>query len=89
MKKSVKKVDAKKVAKVEVMKVVEQALKDAGYMVMDGALFGMTAGTMVIRGEKVDVQIKPITPKAGLDQYAELEDEDEVEDAVADVAPTV
>lgn len=77
MKKTIKKVDAKKVAKVEVMKVVQDALRAAGYEVFEGSEFGFTAGTMVVKGDKVDVQIKPITPKAGLDRYEALEDEDE------------
>lgn len=76
MKKSVKKVDAKKVAKVEVMKVIQDALVAAGYAVADGADYGMTAGTMVVKGAVCDVQLKPITPKAGLDRYEELEDEE-------------
>ena len=85
-KKTVKKVDVKKVAKVEVMDVITKALVAAGYTVGDGVDFGMTAGTVVVHGAKVDVQLKPITPKAGVDRYEALEVEDEdATDAVADV----
>lgn len=82
-KKTVKKVDVKKVAKVDVMEVVANALKEAGYDVFDGAdVFGFTQGTVVCRTDKCDVQIKPITPKVGIDFYEELEEEevDEVEE---------
>lgn len=78
-KKVVKKVDAKKVEKEKVMKVVADALTAAGYVVAPGEDYGFTAGTVVVKGEKADVQIKPITPKAGVDHYEVLEDEDEVE----------
>lgn len=76
-KKKVKKVDVKKVAKLSVMEVVANALKDAGYEVHEGLDFGFTEGTVVCRTEKCDVQIKPITPKAGVDFYELLTDEEE------------
>lgn len=79
-KKVVKKVDPKKVAKGQVMKTVVEALEAAGVTVLNGVDFGFTEGTIVIRTEKCDVQLKPITPKAGLDFY-ESAVEDEVEDA--------
>lgn len=78
-KKIVKKVDSKKVMKTEVMAIIEKALADAGYVVKAGEDFGMTSGTIVIKGDKCDVQLKPITPKAGVDHYEELEEEEEVE----------
>jgi hypothetical protein len=64
-----KKVDAKAVAKSAVMAVVVEALKTAGFEVLDGADFGMTAGTVVVRDAEFDVQIKPIVPKTGVSRY--------------------
>lgn len=78
-KKVVKKVDAKKVEKAKVMDVVREALEAAGYTVNAGEDFGFTAGTIVVKGEKTDVQIKPITPKAGVDRYEVAVDEDAAE----------
>jgi hypothetical protein len=76
-KKVVKKVDAKKVEKAKVMDIVAKALAEAGYTVAFGEDFGFTAGTIVVKGEKCDVQLKPITPKVGLDRYEVLVDEEE------------
>lgn len=83
-KKAVKKVDVKKVEKDKVMEIVRAALVAAGYGVDDGADFGFTAGTVVVKGAKCDVQIKPITPKAGVDRYEALVDEDEEEEVIED-----
>ena len=69
MAKSVKKVDPKAVAKSTVMSTVADALRGAGLEVLDGAQFGMTAGTIVVRTPDTDIQIKPITPKAGIVRY--------------------
>ena len=77
-KKIVKKVDVKKVEKERIAQIVREALEAAGYGVDDGVDYGFTAGTLVAKGTKVDVQIKPITPKAGVDRYETLEDEEEV-----------
>ena len=92
-KKTIKKVDVKKVAKLSVMEVVINALKEAGYEVFDGAEdFGFTQGTVVCRTEKCDVQIKPITPKVSVDFYEMLEeevedtpDESEIEENIDEV----
>ena len=70
-----KKVDVKAVAKAEVMAIVAQALQTAGYMVKEGVDFGMTKGTLIVGTEQTDVQIKPITPKAGITRY-EIEEEE-------------
>jgi hypothetical protein len=77
MAKNVKKVDPKAVAKVEVMTLVKDAIVAAGFVVLDGTEFGMTAGTLVIRHGTCDIQIKPIAPKTGIDRYevAEVEAE--------------
>ena len=71
----VKKVNPKDVKKAEVMEVIRLALTDYGYEIKDGVDFGMTKGTIIVGTDVCDVQIKPITPKAGLDRYAELEEE--------------
>ena len=78
-KKIVKKVDVKKVEKERIAQIVREALEAAGYDVADGVDYGFTGGTLVAKGAKVDVQIKPITPKAGVDRYEPLEDEEEEE----------
>lgn len=78
-KKIVKKVDVKKVEKERIAQIVREALEAAGYGVADGADYGFTAGTLVAKGTKVDVQIKPITPKAGVDRYEALEVEEDEE----------
>lgn len=78
-KKVIKKVDVKQVTKDKVMAIVTEALTAAGFTVENGVDFGFTKGTVVVRSEKCDVQLKPITPKAGVDAYEKLVDEDEEE----------
>lgn len=75
-KKTVKKVNPKDTAKVEVMAIVRKALEDAGMTVKDGLDYGMTKGTLVIGHANCDIQLKPITPKSGVDRY-ECEEEEE------------
>lgn len=75
MSKKVKKVDPKAVAKAKVMDVAIKALEEAGYVVIGGSAFGMTAGTIVVEVGGLHVQIKPIAPKAGIDRYEEVEAE--------------
>jgi hypothetical protein len=75
MAKKMKKINPKDTQKNEVMTVVREALANAGYEVLDGEDFAMTKGTVVIRAGVCDVQLKPITPKAGIDRY-EVADED-------------
>lgn len=69
MAKVVKKVDVKAVEKAKVMEIIAAALKDCGYEVKDGVEYGMTKGTLIVVTEVCDVQIKPITPKAGITRY--------------------
>lgn len=75
MAKKMKKINPKDTQKNEVMTVVREALANAGYEVLDGEDFAMTKGTVVVRAGVCDVQLKPITPKAGIDRY-EVVDED-------------
>ena len=77
-KKTVKKVDVKKVTKLEVSKLIADMFEGVeGVSIHDGKGFGFTEGTLVLKGEKCDVQIKLITPKAGVDRYETLEEEEE------------
>lgn len=69
MAKKTAKIDPKATAKTEVMAIVSKALKDAGYEVKDGVDYGMTKGTIVVASALTDIQIKPITPKTGIDRY--------------------
>lgn len=71
MAKKAKVVDVKGVEKSRVMEVIESALVSAGFEVLDGVDYGFTKGTIVVRSELTDVQIKPITPKAGVTRYEE------------------
>lgn len=72
--KKMKKINPKDTQKNEVMNVVRDALVKAGYEILDGEDFAMTKGTVVVRAGVCDVQLKPITPKAGIDRYEIVED---------------
>lgn len=74
--KKTKKVNPKEIAKKEIMEVISKALQSAGYDVADGENYAMTKGTIVAHHATCDVQIKPITPKAGIDRYEVIEDEE-------------
>lgn len=76
MAKKMKKINPKDTQKNEVMTVVREALVNAGFEVLDGEDFAMTKGTIVAHHATCDVQIKPITPKAGIDRYEVVEDEE-------------
>lgn len=78
-KKVTKKVDVKKVMKSEVNTNIKTLFEGLGIEIEDGTMFGFTEGTLVAHLEKCDVQIKLITPKAGVDRYEKLEDEEEEE----------
>lgn len=75
--KKMKKVNPKDTAKKEIMEVISKTLTAAGYDVTDGEDYAMTKGTIVAHHATCDVQIKPITPKAGIDRYAKDEEEEE------------
>ena len=70
--KRTKKVNEKDIAKEEIMAIIHKALEDNGIKFKDGVDYGMTRGTIIVEHEKADVQIKPITPKAGLTRYQEV-----------------
>jgi len=76
-KKIVKKVDMKKVSKIEVSAKVRELFEGLGIIVNDGLDYGFTEGTLVLNMEKCDIQVKLIAPKAGLERYEQLEEEEE------------
>jgi hypothetical protein len=68
-----KKVDVKKLAKQELSNLIKEFLIEKGIEVSSNAEdFGFTQGTLVVHMEKTDVQVKLITPKAGLDRYQQV-----------------
>ena len=74
-KKVTKKVDVKKVAKMDLSKAIAEFLTDNGFTVStDSAEFGFSEGTILVRDAVTDVQIKFITPKAGTDRYVVAEE---------------
>lgn len=74
--KKAKKVNPKDIAKKEVMEIIQKALQENGIEFKDGVDYGMTAGTIIVSHKIADIQIKPISPKAGLDRYAEIVEEE-------------
>ena len=76
-----KKVDVKKVTKMEISQMVANGFEGVeGFEVLNGVNFGFTSGTLVVRTPKCDVQIKLITPKAGIEHYTEIEEEEDTEE---------
>ena len=73
MAKATKVVDPKVTRKAEVSAVVREAFEARGVEVLDGTDYGFTQGTLVLRLPDFDVQVKPITPKAGVDRYEKSE----------------
>ena len=67
-----KKVNEKDIAKDEIMAIIRKALEENGIKYKDGVEYGMTKGTIIVEHDKADVQIKPISPKAGLNRYQEI-----------------
>lgn len=74
--KKAKKVNPKDIAKKEIMAIIQQALEENGIEFKDGVDYGMTNGTIIVSHKIADVQIKPISPKAGLDRYQEVVEEE-------------
>ena len=68
-----KKVDVKRAAKQELSNLFKGFLMEKGIEVSSNAEdFAFTQGTLVVHMEKTDVQVKLITPKAGLDRYQQV-----------------
>ena len=79
--KKVKKVDVKKEAKLELSAMFAEFLRGQGVEVDENhEEYGFTAGTLVVKMEKTDVQVKLVTPKAGLERYRIVEEEEEEEE---------
>lgn len=72
-----KKVSPKDVTKEKVMAIIRESLEQVSIDYEDGAEYGMTKGTIVVHIDGYDVQIKPISPKAGLSCYQKVECEEE------------
>ena len=75
--KKTRKVNPKDLAKAKVMEVLIATLEGKEIEYTNGAEYGMTKGTIVVHIDGYDVQIKPISPKAGLDCYQKVEYEEE------------
>ena len=80
-KKTTKKIDVKKVSKLELSKMLADFLLEKGVAVHTNAEdYGFTEGTLVVETEACDVQVKFITPKAGVTKYEVVSgDEDTTE----------
>lgn len=74
--KKAKKVNPKDIAKKDIMEIIKKALEENGIEYKDGIDYGMTNGTIIVNHKIADIQIKPISPKAGLDRYQEVVEED-------------
>lgn len=73
--KKTKKIDVKKEAKRNLSELIEQLLTSNDIAIEKGIDFGFTGGTLVAHCNDIDVQIKLITPKAGLTKYEKIADE--------------
>ena len=84
MAKKIKKVDVKKVAKLEVSALIRNLFEEMEITVGSAEDYGFTEGSLVLDMPKCDVQVKIITPKAGIDRYEKIteEEEDEQEEEV-------
>jgi len=69
MAKKVKAIDVKAIAKTELMAIIKESLEQVDIEVLDGKEFGFTSGTLLVRMGDTDIQLKPITPKAGVTRY--------------------
>ena len=74
--KTTKKVNPKDVQKNAIKEILTTALADYG-TVSNGTEYGFTKDTLVLKTADCDVQIKLITPKAGVTHYELLEEEEE------------
>ena len=84
-KKTTKKVDVKKVSKLELSKLLAEFLAEKGVAVHTNAEdYGFTEGTLVVETEACDVQVKFITPKAGVTKYEVVSEDTEDEASSAD-----
>jgi hypothetical protein len=79
-KNTVKKVDVKKEAKKDLSARLAAFFEAEGFTVKANAAdYGFSEGTLIVSEEATDIQIKLITPKAGLTRYEVVPEEAEVE----------
>lgn len=74
--KKAKKIDPKKVAKIETMETITELFEGQGITVLNGVDYGFTDTTMIIRLEGVDVQVKLVTPSAKTGDRYQLKNEE-------------
>ena len=70
-----KKINPKEVGKNKVMEILKECLTQHDILFENGEEFGFTKGTLVLHLEEFDMQLKPITPKTGVERYEKLEEE--------------
>lgn len=70
-----KKINPKEVGKNKVMEILKECLNQNDIPFENGEEFGFTKGTLVLHLEEFDMQLKPITPKTGIERYEKLEEE--------------
>lgn len=71
-----KKINPKEVEKNKVMEMLKEYFTQNDILFEDGEEFGFTKGTLVLHLDECDMQLKPITPKTGIERYEKLNDED-------------
>lgn len=71
-----KKINPKEVGKNKVMEMLKECLTQNDILFENGEDFGFTKGTLVLHLEEFDMQLKPITPKTGIERYEKLEEEE-------------
>lgn len=78
MAKTKKAPSVKETMKNEVATAVRTALENLGFRIdTDYESYGFTKGTLIVKGEATDVQVKFMTPKAGVNHYEKEEEEEE------------
>lgn len=75
--KTSKKANPKQAAKNEVRLAIETAINNMGLEVSKGEDYGFTKDTVVVHTETCDIQVKLVAPKAGIDRYELLEDDED------------
>lgn len=71
-----KKINPKEIGKNKVMEILKECLTQNDISFENGEEFGFTKGTLVLHLEEFDMQLKPITPKTGVERYEKFKDEE-------------
>ena len=58
------------------MEILKECLTQHDIPFENGEEFGFTKGTLVLHLEEFDMQLKPITPKTGVERYEKFKDEE-------------